>query len=392
MVALSFALIAFSIDAMLPALPQIATELSSQDPNKAQLVLSTFLLGMGIGFFFVGPISDAVGRRPVLIGGALLYAVAALLAALSNSLEVLLLSRFFMGVCAAGPRIVGLAVVRDLFKGRDMAQVVSYAVMIFTLAPAVAPAVGAAILLFSGWRSIFVAFFIFAVVLLAWVGGRLPETLTREKRAPMRLSSLISASQEVFSNPVARTSMVLQSLIIGMLFAMLTSVQQIYGEIFGRAESFPYWFAIVALVSGVGSMANAKLVTRLGMRVIISFGLAVQTCVSLLVLTLSLAVAPEQMPFALFVIWQCTVFLMIATSMGNLNAMAMEPLGHIAGLAASLMSAISTVCGVVIATPIGQMFDGTLRPISGALFVMALVSWLVMRGLNRNEATTAAAE
>ena len=184
----------------------------------------------------------------------------------------------------------------------------------------------------------------------------------------------------------------IQSLVIGMLFAMLTSVQQIYGEIFDRAESFPFWFAMVALISGAGSMANAKLVARLGMRVIVSFGLAVQTCISLFILVLSLTLAPEQMSFALFVIWQCSVFLMISTSMGNLNAMAMEPLGHIAGLAASLTSAISTVCGVILATPIGQMFDGTLRPISGALFVMALLSWLIMRALSRSEATTAAAE
>lgn len=392
MIALMFAIIALSIDAMLPALPAIASELSPENANKAQLVLTVFLLGMGLGLFFAGPISDAMGRRPVILAGATLYACSALLAAMSNSLEVLLFSRFIMGICAAGPRIVSLAAVRDLYKGREMAQLMSYAIMIFTLVPAVAPALGAAILTVASWRMIFAVFIVFALAVAIWVSIRLPETLPAEQRRPLRISSLFSATRELFSHPVARTSIMVQTLAMGMLFSMLTSIQQIYGEIFDRAASFPYWFALVALVSGMGSILNAKLIPHVGMRNIVSFGLWSQCGVSLGMLLLSLTLVSSEIPFVFFVLWQCSIFLMIASTMGNLNAMAMEPVGHIAGLAASLIAAISTVLGVLIATPVGQLFDGTLRPMACGLFAMAIIAAMIMRSLRQGETQAAAAQ
>lgn len=392
MVALMFASVAFSIDAMLPALPEIAAELVPGNENKAQLVLTSFLFGMGIGLFFTGPLSDTFGRRRVILVGIGLYGLSSLVAALSSSLELLLISRFIMGLCAAGPRIVSLAVVRDLFKGRAMAQIMSYAIMVFTLFPAVAPALGDAIMHIAGWRSIFGSFILFALIVLVWVGVRMPETHPKEKRIPFRVSTLYAATKEVFSHPVARAATLIQGLGMGILFTMLTSLQQIYGDIFGRADSFPYWFALVALISGLGSMINAKLLPRFGMRAIVSFGLWGQTCFSLVMLLTSLWLPSELIPFGFFVLWQCSVFLMIATTMGNLNAMAMEPVGHIAGLAASVMAAISTVCGVLLATPIGQYFDGTLRPVACGLFVMALIAALIMRVLRQHEGHMVAAE
>ncbi|MBT8154404.1 multidrug effflux MFS transporter [Epibacterium ulvae] len=392
MIAFMFAIIALSIDAMLPALPNIAAELSPDDANKAQLVLTVFLFGMGIGLFFAGPISDAIGRRPVIIAGALLYAGASFMAVMSSTLEVLLFSRFIMGICAAGPRIVSLAAVRDLYKGREMAQLMSYAIMIFTLVPAVAPALGAAILTVSGWRTIFAVFIVFALVVAIWVSLRLPETHAAEHRRPLRISSLLAATKELFTHPVARTSILIQALAMGMLFSMLTSIQQIYGEIFDRAATFPYWFALVALVSGLGSILNAKLVPRFGMRAIVVFGLWGQCAFSFVMLALSLSLPSDQIPFAFFVIWQCSIFLMIAAAMGNLNAMAMEPVGHIAGLAASVIAAISTVLGVLFATPVGQMFDGTLRPMATGVFMMACIAALIMRSLTQRETQATAAE
>ncbi len=392
MIAFMFAIIALSIDAMLPALPNIAAELSPNATNKAQLVLTVFLFGMGIGLFFAGPISDAIGRRPVILAGTLLYAGASFMAVMSNSLEALLFSRFIMGVCAAGPRIVSLATVRDLYKGREMAQLMSYAIMIFTLVPAVAPALGAAILTVSGWRTIFTIFIVFALTVAIWVSLRLPETHPPENRRPLQVSSLLAASKELFTHPVARTSILIQALAMGMLFSMLTSIQQVYGEIFDRAESFPYWFALVALVSGLGSVLNAKLVPRFGMRPIVAYGLWGQCAFSFLMLMLSLSLPSDQIPFAFFVLWQCSIFLMIAVAMGNLNAMAMEPVGHIAGLAASVIAAISTVLGVLFATPVGQLFDGTLRPMAAGLFMMACVAALIMRSLLQREAQATAAE
>jgi len=158
MIAMLFATIAFSIDSMLPALPTIAAELTPLAPNNAQLILTSFVLGMGFGTFVAGPLSDSYGRRRIIVAGAVLYCAGAIAAYFASSLETVLLARVVQGLGAAGPRVVSLALVRDLYKGRDMARVVSFAMMIFTLVPAVAPLAASGVIALYGWRSIFIAF------------------------------------------------------------------------------------------------------------------------------------------------------------------------------------------------------------------------------------------
>jgi DHA1 family bicyclomycin/chloramphenicol resistance-like MFS transporter len=199
-----FATVAFSIDAMLPALPEIAAELTPEDANRAQLILTSFVLGMGIGTLVVGPISDALGRKRVILMGAALYLLGAGLALIAPSLEMILLARVIQGLGAAGPRVVSLAMIRDLYAGRAMAQIVSYAMLIFTLFPAVAPLIGAAIIAGFGWRAIFVAFLIFSVVSVGWLTLRQPETLAPEARRPLRAARLVPTSARRW--PIARCS------------------------------------------------------------------------------------------------------------------------------------------------------------------------------------------
>ncbi|MEX0278810.1 MAG: MFS transporter, partial [Ruegeria sp.] len=182
LIAMMFATIAFSIDAMLPALPEIGAQLSPDDTNKAQLILTSFVLGMGIGTFFTGPISDAVGRKPVIYGGAALYILASAIAWASSSLELVLAARILQGLGAAGPRVVAMAIIRDLYAGREMARIISIAMMIFTLVPAIAPMMGAGVIALVGWRGIFVCFILFAIIILIWMTLRLPESLAPENR------------------------------------------------------------------------------------------------------------------------------------------------------------------------------------------------------------------
>ena len=184
LIAMLFATIAFSIDAMLPALPEIAATLTPLDPNKAQLIVTSFVLGMGIGTLFAGPLSDSFGRRNVIVGGAVLYCAAAAIAMVAPSLETVLAARVLQGLGAAGPRVVSLALVRDLYKGREMARVVSFAMMIFTLVPAVAPLAASGIIAAWGWRAIFAAFILFAILAVVWMMLRQPETLPRAARRP----------------------------------------------------------------------------------------------------------------------------------------------------------------------------------------------------------------
>ncbi len=385
LIAMMFATIAFSIDAMLPALPEIGAQLSPHDVNQAQLILTSFVLGMGIGTFFTGPLSDAFGRKPVIIVGAAIYTLSAAVAWASSSLELVLIARVTMGLGAAGPRVVAMAIVRDLYSGREMARMISIAMMIFTLVPAFAPLMGQGIILFTGWRGIFAAFAIFAIIMVLWMQIRLPEPLAREHRRAFRLPLLLAAIKEMVTHPTVRLSILVQTFCLSMLFTMLTMVQPIYDVIFGRAESFPFWFGMVALMSGSASLLNAAVVVRVGMRRMVTWSLAMQILFSAVMLSLEGFALPSGLAFGLFIAWQTSVFFLAGTTLGNLNAMAMEPMGHIAGMAASIIGGISTVIAAAIAAPIGLLFDGSLLPATAAILVMAVISFLVMLHLGRVE-------
>ena len=365
MIATLFATIAFSIDAMLPALPQIAATLTPEAPNRAQLVVAAFVLGMGGGTLVMGPVSDALGRRPVILGSAALYVLGAVVAWRSQTLDALLLGRVLQGVGAAGPRVVAIAIVRDLYAGRTMARIMSLVMTVFIVFPAVAPLIGAGVIAVADWRAIFLLFVVFCVLSVGWLTLRQPETHPPEARRPVRAGLLAAAIGEMLSHRTVVTSIGAQTLAFAMLFAMISTVQPVFDQTYGRAGSFPIWFAAIAGVAASGSLLNAVIVERLGMRRIATTVLGLQAAVSLGVAGAlwsgALGPGPE---FALYVGWSASVFLLVGLTIGNLNALAMEPLGHIAGLAASVIGAVATIGAVLIAGPIGLAFDGTPRPVA----------------------------
>ncbi|HBS51145.1 MAG TPA: multidrug MFS transporter [Rhodobacteraceae bacterium] len=385
LVAMMFATIAFSIDAMLPALPEIGRELAPEDINRAQLILTSFVLGMGLGTFFTGPLSDTFGRKPAILAGSVVYIAAAATAWASSTLEVVLAARIVQGIGAAAPRVVAMAVIRDLYVGRQMAQLVSIVMMIFTIFPAVAPMIGMGIIALSGWRAIFLAFVLFSLITVVWMGLRLPESLPPENRRPFRGAALWGAVKEMLTHPTVRLSILVQALCLGALFTMLTMVQPVYDVLYGRAESFPFWFAGVALVAGSASLLNALLVVRLGMRRMVTWALGAQIGLSGTMLILSQTPVTPDAGFALFLVWQTTVFFMAGLTLGNLNAIAMEPMGHIAGMAASVIGSIATVSAAAIAAPVGLMFDGSLLPLAGGIFVLCCLAFGLMLYMGRIE-------
>ena len=384
MIAVLFATLAFSIDAMLPALPQIAAELSPEDVNKAQLVLTAFVMGMGAGTLLAGPISDAIGRKITISFGIGLYMIGAVLAIFAQSLELLLAARVVQGLGAAAPRIVSLALVRDLYSGRRMAQITSFVMMIFILVPAVAPSVGALIIAGFGWRAIFVAFILFALMGASWLNLRQPETLAPENRRPLQAERLWGGLREVLGNRLVRLYIVVLTLGFGQMFALLSSIQQIYSELFARTESFPLWFMATGLLAGTSTILNASLVMRLGMRRLAIAAYAVQTVISVALLAVTLAGwMPLGLAFPAFFAWSVSIFFMAGLTFGNLNALTLEPMGHIAGMAASVVGAISTVLAVAIAAPIGLAFDGTAVPLMTGTLVCSGIAWALMR-ISRN--------
>lgn len=362
--AMLFAVVAIAIDSMLPAMPQIAQALTPAAPNLAQLVVTAFIFGMGLGTLIAGPLSDSFGRKPVMLACAGLYVLGALACFLAPTLETLLAARVLMGLGAAGPRAVGSAMIRDLYKGPAMAQIVSFVMMVFTLVPAVAPLMGQGVIWVAGWRELFLVFVVFSLTMHSWLWLRQPETLAPATRRPLALAPLLEAARELVTHRIALLSTACQALTAGALFANLSSMQGIFDQYFDRGPSFPLWFTVIALCAMSGSAINARFVVRLGMRKMLRTAYKVQmglTAVTLLAFHFDMANGTPA--FALFLAWTISNFATMGLTMGNLNALAMESLGHIAGFASSLIAASSTVGATLLAIPVGQAFDGTPLPL-----------------------------
>lgn len=371
LMALLFATVAISIDAMLPALPQITAQLSPDAPNRAQLVITAFVFGMGLGTLFVGPLADAYGRKPVMIWGAGLYILGALACYFAQSLEMLLLARVVQGLGAAAPRVVGTAMIRDQFQGRAMARILSLVMMIFTLVPAVAPLMGQGVIYLAGWHMIFLVYIVFSVLTMAWLALRQPETLPQAR--PLSVAALRNAASELAKSRMVIAVTLTQSLLLAALFSTLSSQQGIFEVQFNRAANFPIWFGVIALASALGSVVNARVVMRLGMARVVTVSVLGMLILSVLVALANLA---GILAFPLHILWSVGMFSLMGLSMGNLNAMAMEKVGHIAGMAASMITAISTVISVILAVPVGLAFDGTALPLYfGVAGFMALATW-----------------
>lgn len=385
MLAMLYASIAFSIDAMLPAFPAIAAELTPDAPNRAQLILSAFIFGMGIGTLFVGPMSDAWGRRPVIAGGLFVYMAGALMAHFAPSLEMLLLARAIQGIGVSGPRIAGMALMRDLYHGRDMARVMSFVMMTFMVVPALAPMLGTAIIALSGWRAIFLAYVLFGLVCFAWVFARQGETLAAEARRPLSAGSLMSALREVLADQEVRIYTLVMTLGFGQLMGVLSSIQQVFDVTYHRAATFPYWFALIAAFSATASYANGRLVMRLGMRKLARDAYLIQVLFSAFALVAQVSgMLSGWASFALFFVWATGQFFMASFTFGNLNALAMRKMGHIAGMATSVITAIYTVLAVAIAGAVGLAFDGTPRAAMLAATLCSGLAWTLLSRVARD--------
>lgn len=385
LLAMLMATVAFSIDSMLPALPEIGAELSPGNTNSAQLILSAFIVGMGVGTLVTGPLSDRFGRKPVILTGAALYIFGAALGYMAPSLELMVAARLIQGIGAAGPRIVALAIIRDFFAGREMARLMSFVMIIFTLFPALAPLMGSGIIAFAGWRGIFAAFVLFALVSSSWLTIRLPESLPKEDRRPFSFASIAGAAREMAGIPMVRLSVMVQSLIFATLFTSISLIQPVFEEAFGMAETFPYWFFGIGIFCGTSSIINARFVMVYGMRAIVTVALTVSLGLTSLMLAVRLFGVSPEAEFWFYLIWQTSIFYQMGLTIGNLNALAMEPLGHIAGTAASIIGAVSTIFGGIVASVVAQTFDGTALPLYLAALVFTGIAYPLVLRMRRLE-------
>ncbi|MFZ4656810.1 MAG: multidrug effflux MFS transporter [Caldilineaceae bacterium] len=371
------AMVALSIDAMLPALATIAQDLGAQRANDSQLIVSLIFLGLSIGQIFYGPLSDSTGRKPAIYLGISIYLIGSLLAFLAWNFQVMLIGRFLQGVGAAGPRSVAMALVRDQYAGRAMARVMSFVMTVFILVPIVAPMLGQGILLVAHWRAIFGLYLVLALLIGGWFTLRQPETLTSERRTPFQIGRILGAFREVFVNRIALGYTVMAGLVSGGFVGYLNSAPQIFQQQYGLGAQFPFYFATLALALGGASYVNAQLVMRFGMRTLSRWSLITLGGLSLLFLLPDWYFA-GQPPLWSLMAYLLLGFFAVGILFGNLNARAMEPLGHIAGVGAAVVGSFSTFLSTFIGGAIGQSYNGTVLPLVGGFALLSLLSLLVM--------------
>ena len=350
---------ALAIDAMLPALPAMGASLGVAEDNQRQLVITVYLLGFGVAQLFWGPLADRFGRKGLLATALVLYGVFGLVAGLASSFTLLLAARALQGIAAAASRVLVVAVVRDRYQGPAMARVMSLAMIVFMIVPVLAPTLGQTVLAFGQWRHIFIALGVYGAVLALWVLLRLPETLPPEARRPLSLGHIGEAVWTTLRTRQSIGNTLAQALLMGALFAFINSIQQIVFDVFGRPEMMALVFALIAAPMTISSYANSKLVMRLGSRRILLVALTAFTGVAMLHLAIAELVGETLWSFVLL---QAATMIFFGMIGANAGALAMEPLGHIAGTASSLQGVITTVAGALIGFAIGQHFDGTTLP------------------------------
>ena len=370
-IAIMTASIAMAIDSMLPALPNIGHSLGVTSNNDAQLVIGVFFLGFGASQIIFGSLSDAFGRRNILLGGLACYVVGMFAAAATGSFEMLLIMRFVQGIGGAAVRITTMAIVRDCFGGREMARVMSYVMIVFMIVPIVAPSVGQLIITYAHWNWIFILLGIVATILFVWALLRLKESLPPEERIPLSVGAVADGFKTVLTNRITCGYMIGLTMFTGVISAYVISVQQVFGEVYGLGDWLPIAFAATAGGIAVANFLNGMLVRTFGMRRISHAAMLLFTIVSAVGFVAALGGTPSfAFSYALFSI----LLMMFAVIATNFTAISLEPMGNLAGTATAVTGFVSTTFGALLGGGVGQVFNGTVQPLFGGFALFGAVT------------------
>lgn len=383
MMASLMALVALSIDAMLPALGLMGQDLHVARANDMQFVISFIFIGMTLGQVVYGPLADAIGRKRSLYIALGTYVVGCAISWQAESLPVMLVGRLLQGFGVAGPRIVTLAIIRDKYQGRDMAYVMSMVMGVFIMVPALAPSVGQGIIHVAGWRAIYGMYLAAALGLFLWTSMRLEETLTDAHRRPFNVRSILSGFKEAAATRVTMGYTLCCGFAFGAMLGYLNSSQQIFQEMFHVGDRFALYFGMLAMAIGTAFFSNSALVRKLGMRRITRAAITTMMAASALFLPYVLLAPPSLVAFMLFM---AVAFFCLGLMFGNMTAMAMEPMGHMAGLASAFSGAFSTAMSLLLGIAIGQLFNGTLVPLAVGFLSLSIACRLTMHWAEKGQA------
>lgn len=366
---------AFAIDAMLPALPAIGDALGVADSNRRQLVVTFYMIGFGVAQLVWGPLSDRYGRRPVLVSALLLYSGFALLAGIAASFSLLLAARLLQGSAAAATRVLVVSMVRDRFEGAVMARVMSLTFIVFMLVPVLAPSFGTLVLLVASWRAIFWGFAVWGAAMLAWAWLRLPETLNPADRRLISVAAVRGAAAETLSNRTSIGYTLAVMLMMGALMGYINSIQQIVFDVFRKPHLLPLVFAAVAGPMAAASFANSRLVESVGVRRMAHGGLLAFTAMAAAHLLIAVSFGEN---LVVFMIMQGLTMASFGLASSNMGAIAMQPLGHIAGTASSVQGSLQTIGAALLGALVGQGFNGTTLPLLSGFTLLGAAAMAVL--------------
>lgn len=368
-------IVALSIDAVLPALPIIGDYLNVSNPLDNPKLITTIFLGLGVGQLLFGPLSDSFGRKPIVYAGFILFVIASIICITTKSFEMMLFGRVLQGIGLAAPRTMSIAMIRDSYEGDYMAKIISIVVMVFILVPVVAPSLGQFLMTHYDWKFIFTFTLGFGVLVVVWFGLRQPETLHDKYKIPYRLSIFKTGTIQFFKIKSAVIYTLLSGFITGSFMVYLSTSQQIFEKQYNLAEEFPLIFASLAISVGLATFMNSQLVMRFGMKRIVHISMISFILISLLFIILYHSGNNPSIEILIgFFAFQ---FFTIGFLFGNLRALAMEPMGHIAGIGSALNGFISTVMAVPIANYIGSFVVDSVTPLFVGFLVCGLLSLLL---------------
>ena len=387
--ALLTCLTALSIDIMLPVLPELAAALGVTEPNDRQWVVTSYLIGLVLGQVAAGGISDRTGRLPVLFAGLFLFTAGAALASAAETFPWLLAARFLQGLGGAAPRVVVIAVVRDLHEGRPMARIMSFVMTTFIMVPVFAPTLGQLLGWVGGWRAPIYVLALVGVVAFVWAWARLPETapahrgtrrvpspgarhlLAADAAAAGGSGGFFRSLSVVFATPMSLAYIAANGFMFACLMSYILSSQQVFVDVYNLGPWFPLAFGSVASAMAAAGLTNSQIVMRFGMRAVSHRALIAFTATAVLLALVSWSMDGRP-PLA--VLWGGLIglFFFFGLVVSNFNAIAMEPLGRVAGTASSLMGSYTTLAGALFGTLVGQFFDMTVLPLTTGFVIFSL--------------------
>lgn len=367
------ALDAFSIDAMMPALEQIGDELGIVVENDRQFIITALFLGFSVGVLFYGFLADRFGRRVPVLCGFLLYCIGSVACVTADSFTMMLVGRVLQGLGAAGPYVLSIAIVRDSYKGDEMARLLSLIMMVFIGVPMIAPFIGQGLLLLAGWRSIFAVLMIYAVLVMLWFWLRQPESLSAEDRQMLSCGQIKRSVLEVLRHSVSARYMIVIGLLAGSFIAYLSTAQQVFQEMYQLGERFPIVFASLAGVFGISSFLNSRLVLHVAPAVLVKVAIALIIGASVIYLV-AFRDFSQVPPLPAHLAFIAVIMCAFAMLFGNTTSLAMEPMGHIAGAASSVINSLSTLIAIVLATLVGSQLDSTPHPVVAGFGLLAIAA------------------